>query len=77
MRITYDREADAAYIYLTDAVLSPGRDSIPCDKPDDVEHAWVVMDWREGRIVGLEVLDASKLLHPDLLTLADCDRAAA
>jgi uncharacterized protein YuzE len=71
MRITYDREADAAYIYLTDAVLSPGRDSIPCDKPDDVEHAWVVMDWREGRIVGLEVLDASKLLHPDLLTLAD------
>jgi len=31
----------------------------------------VVMDWREGRIVGLEVLDASKLLHPDLLTLAD------
>ena len=71
MRITYDREADAAYIYLTDAVLSPGRDSIPCDKPDDVEHAWVVMDWREGLIVGLEVLDASKLLHPDLLTLAD------
>jgi uncharacterized protein YuzE len=73
VRITYGRESDAAYIYLTEAVLQPGRDSIPCDKPDDVEHAWVVMDWREGRIVGLEVLDASKLLHPDLLALADPD----
>jgi uncharacterized protein YuzE len=82
MRISYDRESDAAYICLTDALLQPGRDSIPCDKPDDVERAWVVMDWREGRIVGLgpvgnkthgEVLDASKLLHPDLLALADPD----
>lgn len=71
MRITYDRQVDAAYIHLTDAVLPPGRDSIPCDKPDNVENAWVVMDWREGRIAGLEVLDASKLLHPDLLALAD------
>jgi uncharacterized protein YuzE len=71
MRITYDRDADAAYIYLTDASLLPGRDSLSCDKPADVEHAWVVMDWREGRIVGLEVLDASKLLHPDLLAQAE------
>ena len=71
MRVTYDRESDAAYIYLTDATLQPGRDSLPCDKPDGVDHAWVVMDWREGKIVGLEVLDASKLLHADLLALAD------
>ena len=71
VRITYDREVDAAYIYLTDARLLPGRDSLPCAKPDDVEYAWVVMDWREGKIVGLEVLDASKLLHPDLLAEAD------
>jgi uncharacterized protein YuzE len=70
MRITYDREADAAYIYLTEAPLLPGRDSIPCDKPDEVQNAWVVMDWREGKIVGLEVLDASKLLHADLLAEA-------
>jgi hypothetical protein len=31
----------------------------------------VVMDWRDGRIVGLEVLDASKLLHRDLLANAE------
>lgn len=70
VRITYDPEADAAYISLTAAELMPGRDSIPCGKPEDVDYAWVVMDWQEGRIVGLEVLDASKLLHPDLLAQA-------
>lgn len=70
VRISYDREADATYIYLTDAELMPGGDSIPCNTPDDVGQAWVVMDWREGPIVGLEVLDASKLLHRDLLAQA-------
>jgi hypothetical protein len=29
-------------------------------------QAFVVMDWKNGKIVGLEVLDASKLLHRDL-----------
>ena len=62
MRVTYDPEADAAYIYLTDEQLPPGRDSVSCDPPENVQYAFVVMDWREGRIVGLEVLFASKLL---------------
>jgi hypothetical protein len=30
-------------------------------------QAIVVMDWKDGKIVGLEVLDASSLLHADLL----------
>jgi uncharacterized protein YuzE len=67
--ITYDSEADAAYIYLTDEPLMPGRESIPCDLPDGMV-GWVVMDWRDGRIAGLEVLDASALLHADLLARA-------
>jgi len=69
MRVTYDAEADAAYIYLTDVPLMPGRDSFPCDPPEGM-LAFVVMDWKDGKIVGLEVLDASKLLHPDLLAEA-------
>ena len=69
MRISYDPEADAAYITLTADPLLPGRDSIPCDTPDDVE-GMVVLDWKEGKIVGLEVLDASALLHDDLLSEA-------
>lgn len=30
----------------------------------------VNMDWKDGKIVGLEVLGASELLHQDLLTQA-------
>ncbi len=70
MRITYDRTVDAAYIYLTNAALMPGRDSVPVDPPEG-EQAFVVLDWKDGRIVGLEVLDASKRLHADLLAEAE------
>jgi uncharacterized protein YuzE len=65
VKITYDRQADAAYIYLTGEPLMPGRNSIPCDPPDGM-RAFVVMDWKDGKIVGLEVLDAASLLHADL-----------
>ena len=34
--------------------------------PEGIQ-AVVALDWREGKIVGLEVLDASALLHADLL----------
>jgi uncharacterized protein YuzE len=70
VRITYDPEVDAAYIYLTDAPLAPGRDSKVCNPPGDM-CAWVVMDWKDGKIVGVEVLDASALLHADLLARAE------
>jgi len=69
MRVTYDPEADAAYIYLTDEQLMPGRDSVPVDPPEGMQ-AMVVLDWKDGKIVGLEVLDAAALLHPDLLRQA-------
>ncbi len=69
MRVSYDPEADAAYIYLTDDVLMPGRDSVACEAPEG-EQAIVVLDWKDGKIVGLEVLDASARLHPDLLSEA-------
>jgi uncharacterized protein YuzE len=69
MRVTYDPEADAAYIYLTDEQLMPGRDSVPIDPPEGMQ-AMVVLDWKDGKIVGLEVLDAAALLHPDLLRQA-------
>jgi uncharacterized protein YuzE len=70
VRITYDPEADAAYIHLTGVPLAAGRDSKVCNPPDGM-RAWVVMDWKDGKIVGLEVLDASSLLHADLLAQAE------
>jgi uncharacterized protein YuzE len=70
MRVTYDPVANAAYIYLTDQPLPPGRDGVPCDPPERIQ-AFVVLEWKEGRIVGLEVLDARRLLHADLLDSAE------
>jgi uncharacterized protein YuzE len=70
MRISYDPEADAAYIRLTSHDLMPGRDSVPCEPPAGTD-AIVVLDWKDGMIVGLEELDASRLLHADLLAEAE------
>ena len=53
--MTYDSQADAAYAYLTDKPLMPGRGSVPVDPPDGVD-AMVVLDWKDG-VVGLEILE--------------------
>lgn len=75
MRVTYDPQVDAAYVYLTDVdQLQPGRDSIPCELPKGIGGI-IVLDWKDGRIVGLEVLDASKRLHADLIAQAQRPRA--
>ena len=34
-------------------------------------EAFVVLDWKEDRLVGIEILDASHRLHPDLLEEAE------
>ena len=62
--------ADAAYIYLTGERLTRGRTSIPATPPDGV-RAFVVLDWKDDRLVGIEILDASSRLHPDLLEEAE------
>ena len=69
VRITYDPEVDAAYVYLTDEQLPPGRDSIPVDPPEGIQ-AGIVLDWKDGKMAGLEVLGAASVLHSDLLARA-------
>ena len=58
MEITYDPEADALYILLHDAE--------PKDSTDIEEGVLVDLD-KHGRIVGVEVLDASDRLTPEEL----------
>ncbi len=70
MHLTWDRTADAAYLSLTSAELPPGRDTVECPVPDGVGTT-VNLDWRDGRLVGLEVLAASAVLPPDLLAGAE------
>lgn len=52
MKITYDKKADAAYIKLSDKAVYDASKKITPD---------VVVDYaKDGTIVGIEILDASR-----------------
>lgn len=67
LRVTYDSEANAAYIYFVPEIESGGvARTVPVDGGD---HPWMVnldVD-SDGRLLGIEVLDARRLLPPSLL----------
>lgn len=70
VRVTYDAEVDAAYIYLRDIEAGGVQYShvVEWDEPDvevvlDVDH--------DGRLVGIEVLGAAGKLPPSLLAGAE------
>lgn len=67
--VSYDASADAAYIYLVDEMDAEGvARSYPCD-PKEV-GGQIVLDFdHSDRLVGIEVLDASKKLPKSLLSL--------
>ena len=66
-RIEYDQEANAAYIYLTKEILAGGVSRTVCVDPTEI-GGMVNLDLdAEGRIIGLEVLDAGQLLPRDIL----------
>jgi uncharacterized protein YuzE len=61
MHIQYDEQADAAYIYLDDAPAAPGSavKTYACDK----RAGTINLDFgADGRLLGIEVLDARRLL---------------
>lgn len=55
MKLHYDKSEDAFYIRF---------DESPCAESDEVEEG-VIFDYdKKGKIVGIEILDASKKLSP-------------
>ena len=72
MRITYHPAADAARIHLTSQPLTPGRTTIQAPMPPGTE-GFIALDWKNGRLVGIEILDATRHLHDDLLQAADTE----
>ena len=70
MRVTYDATVDAAYVYLVDEIGPGGvARTYPCD-PREV-RGQINLDFdSEGRLLGIEVLDASKKLPEALLKRA-------
>ncbi len=60
-KIEYDREVDAAYVRLSKNEV---------DVSEQVSDDLIVDFDAEGRIVGLEILEASRHLAPDALNAA-------
>jgi uncharacterized protein YuzE len=68
MRTTYDSWADAAYIYLRE--IEPGgvKETVMCVGPDDTAAGSVNLDFdHEGKLVGIEILRASRSLPKEFL----------
>jgi uncharacterized protein YuzE len=68
--MTLDRRADAAYFYLSEEIEPGGvARTYSCD-PREV-HGDIHLDFdHHGKLVGIEVLDASRLLTKETLKQA-------
>jgi uncharacterized protein YuzE len=71
MRITFDPEADAAYIYVEDHLgFGEVAETHMCDV--EVKEGAVILAFSEaGHLVGVEILGAAKLLSEDVLKTAE------
>jgi len=72
MRLTYDPDADAAYLMLVDAI-APGQARHQVQLPDNENVAGqIILDFGEdGKLLGLEVLFASDALSASVLAAAE------
>jgi uncharacterized protein YuzE len=66
--VSYDAEADAAYIKLTNNIgYGESADTIILGEEDKRVNTTITLDFdKDGRLLGVEVLDASKVLREDL-----------
>lgn len=70
MRLTYDPDADAAFVVLVDEIPPGGAPrSHMCDL-EVREGAVILLLDADGRLLGLELLGASRLLPPAVLASA-------
>jgi uncharacterized protein YuzE len=70
VRITYDPEADAVFIYLTE--IPPGGAAASAVLDRYMDNASVIAVFNDAnQLVGVEVLGASRGLPPDVLASAE------
>lgn len=70
MRLTYDPSADAAFVYFEDGIPPGGAPhSLMCDL-EIREGAVILLLDDEERLVGIELLGASRLLPESVLASA-------
>lgn len=59
MKITFDKQADAMYIYIKDVKVF---------RSDDITSDTIIDYDKEGNVVGIEILSASKRIPMEELT---------
>lgn len=72
MRFTYDSSVDAAYIYVKDTIEPGEAKKTYCCDPEKINGGMINLDFdAEGRLLGIEVLDASRFLPVEIIRTAD------
>jgi uncharacterized protein YuzE len=67
--VTYSKAADAAYIYLRP--IEPGG-AVRQETVTGVAEGNVLLDFdRDGRLIGIEILEASRFLPVNVIAAAD------
>jgi uncharacterized protein YuzE len=71
MRLTYDRNLDAAYLYLVSPLRrGESANTYLCD-PQAV-GGMINLDFdQDGMLLGIEILGAAKKLRPEVLSAAE------
>lgn len=71
LKITYDRIANAANIYLMPEYYGKHVSYTYLCDPSEI-HGMIYLDFDEdGKLTGIEIIDADKFLHKELLDMAD------
>ncbi|MCS6711508.1 DUF2283 domain-containing protein [Luteococcus sp. Sow4_B9] len=72
MRLTYDRDADAAYLMVVDSI-APGEAThqVELTHDGDVAGQFILDFDTDGKLLGLEVLFASDALHASVIAAAE------
>ena len=72
MRATYDRSVDGAMIYLREIEPGGAKHNVPIWAEEGITAGDVILDFDgEGRLIGIEVLNASKTLPAEVLASAE------
>lgn len=62
MKLTYDKQADAAYVYIKDKIKAGEAARTLCATES------INLDFdKQGKLLGVEILDASKMLDKGIL----------
>ncbi|TDC01010.1 DUF2283 domain-containing protein [Nonomuraea longispora] len=76
MRIEYNDENDVAYIYLVDHI-NAGESATQIPVEADEIPGYVILDMdKEGALLGIEIVGASRILRPATLSAAQNDEAS-